>query len=88
MMNPRTKERILCVLIGLGGMGVGGWLCWLSAAMLGYCEAGDWVGLGAGVVVGAMGVVVGAMGVVLVLGCAGMVAWMVGDERKDRDCAR
>lgn len=80
-MTVRTKERLVCILCGLLGIALGGWLCWLSVGLIGTCGADDWVGLGAGVVVG-------GMGAVLCLACAGMVVWMVGDGREERDCAK
>lgn len=79
-MTVRTKERLVCILFGVLGIALGGWLCWLSVGLIGTCEADDWVGLGAGMIVG-------GMGVVLCLACAGIVGWMVEDGREERDCA-
>lgn len=78
-MKPETKEACISILFGIAGVGLGAWLCWLSVALIGSCEASDYTGLIAGTVVG-------AMGVVLVMSSVGLVLWMVGELVEKGSC--
>ena len=78
-MKPETKEACISILFGILGIGLGAWLCVLSVAMIGRCALGEFIGLVAGTVVG-------AMGVVLVMSSAGLVLWMVGELVEKGSC--